>query len=436
MTIAGTSVLTLKGANTFSNGVNVNGSTVTAQIGVNPVGSVGAITSSAFGSASALSLTAGEVSSDGTSPRTLLEAVTFKGSMTLGDATNNGALDFKGGCTLNVSPTLTINSPVTIEGIIGQSGTQGMTIAGTSVLTLKGANTFGNGVSLNSGTVQVGVNSVGSVGAITSSAFGGGPATGVSFNGGTISSDGTTARLVYQSFTFGKSGTYSVALGDAANNGALTFAGAITLHNAGTVTVNSPVTFSGPISTNNGAGLTKSGSGTLTLNNGSNSYTGATTIGAGTLLLGANNALPASSALVLSGGTLSTGGYSQATSSPLTLQGNSVIDLGVGSTSVLSVGDSSAATWTPGMTLIVEDWNGALAGNGTERLMFGSSTSALTGTELGDIQFLNPAGLPSATYSAQILSTGEVVPIPEPGTLLLLAVGLLGLLAYAWRKRK
>ena len=119
------------------------------------------------------------------------------------------------------------------------------------------------------------------------------------------------------------------------------------------------------------------------------------------------------------------------------MQDNSAIDLGVGSTaSLLSFADSSGATWTAGKTLTVEDWNGLLTGGGTEKLLFGSSNSALTGSQLGEIQFLNPAGLPAATYGATILSTGEIVPIPEPGTLALLAAGLIGLLAYAWRRRR
>ena len=50
------------------------------------------------------------------------------------------------------------------------------------------------------------------------------------------------------------------------------------------------------------------------------------------------------------------------------------------------------------------------------------------------------------TFTGQIgLSGGELIPvtfstsaapIPEPSTLVLLASGLIGLLAYAWRKRK
>jgi len=36
----------------------------------------------------------------------------------------------------------------------------------------------------------------------------------------------------------------------------------------------------------------------------------------------------------------------------------------------------------------------------------------------------------------QMLTAAGLTVVPEPGTLVLLAAGLLGLLAYAWRKRK
>ena len=47
------------------------------------------------------------------------------------------------------------------------------------------------------------------------------------------------------------------------------------------------------------------------------------------------------------------------------------------------------------------------------------------------------AGISGGTGSNLVLTlSGDVVLIPEPGTLTLLAVGLIGLTAYVWRKRK
>jgi hypothetical protein len=43
-------------------------------------------------------------------------------------------------------------------------------------------------------------------------------------------------------------------------------------------------------------------------------------------------------------------------------------------------------------------------------LKFGSSASGLSTAQLRQIVFTNPAGFAAGTYSAQILSTGEVVP--------------------------
>ena len=62
------------------------------------------------------------------------------------------------------------------------------------------------------------------------------------------------------------------------------------------------------------------------------------------------------------------------------------------------------------------------AGFGAARYMIGNTASSF---------YTNPVGVYLAAAS---LSTG--VPTPEPSALVLLATGLLGLLAYAWRKRR
>jgi len=45
-------------------------------------------------------------------------------------------------------------------------------------------------------------------------------------------------------------------------------------------------------------------------------------------------------------------------------------------------------------------------------------------------------GAPGAAYYAKLEVVIDPAPIPEPSTMALLATGLVGLLAYAWRKRK
>ena len=325
----GTGVLTLKGANTFNNGVTLSSGTV--QVGVNSVDSSGTsatnITSSAFGTSQYLSLNGGTVMSDGGSARSLYENVTCGASaLTLGNATNNGALTFTGAITLANNPTLTISSPVTLSGPIGESGgTRGMTIAaGTSVLTLKGANTFSNGVALSSGTVQVGVDSQDSSGTsatnITSSAFG--TSQYLSLNGGAVTLDGGSPRSLYENVTCGAA---ALTLGNATNNGALTFTGGITLNNNPTLTINSPVTLSGIIGQTGGArGMTIAGTSVLTLkgantfSNGANVNSSTVTVQIGVDSVGSvgaitSSAFGTSNALSLTAGKVSSDGTSPRT---------------------------------------------------------------------------------------------------------------------------
>jgi hypothetical protein len=77
---------------------------------------------------------------------------------------------------------------------------------------------------------------------------------------------------------------------------------------------------------------------------------------------------------------------------------------------VLRFANSSAVPWASGGRLTIQNWSGSLSGGGSQQVFFGTSVSGLTAQQLSQVQFSNPAGLASGTYSARILSTGEVVP--------------------------
>jgi autotransporter-associated beta strand protein len=232
--------------------------------------------------------------------------------------------------------------------------------------------------------------------------------------------------------------------------------------------VSGTLSFSGPI-TNNGNALTLAGAGTISLGGGfsgggalivtnaglrritaATTFTGNTTVSGGTLELSADAALggtqqilietggtllfSGSAALTnrindsvafrLGGGTLNTGGLSERLGT-LTLSANSTLNFGSGS-SVIRFAASSGQTWTSGRTLTLANWT-----SGSDRLFFGSSASGLTAGQLAQISFLNPSGFATGTYPAMMLGTGEVVPVPEPITLIA-PLSLLGWLG--WRR--
>jgi hypothetical protein len=71
--------------------------------------------------------------------------------------------------------------------------------------------------------------------------------------------------------------------------------------------------------------------------------------------------------------------------------------------------NSSAAAWTPGALLVVSNWNNS----GNVHIYFGADASALSVSQLSQLIFSNPGGLPSGNYPAQLLPTGELVRPPS-----------------------
>jgi hypothetical protein len=117
----------------------------------------------------------------------------------------------------------------------------------------------------------------------------------------------------------------------------------------------------------------------------------------------------------------------------MTLSGDAAIDLGAGA-SVLKFANSAAATWGPAI-LTISGWNGSPTGLGQDEIFFGTSASGLTAAQVAQVRFLDPAGLAPSLYEATMLNTGELVAVPEPGSVALLLAGM-GLLFTRQRRRE
>jgi autotransporter-associated beta strand protein len=201
---------------------------------------------------------------------------------------------------------------------------------------------------------------------------------------------GSTFNIIGPNGSTG-SGVLNVVLGQSGNFDA-----------AGTMIISAVISDGG-----SGFGITKTGSGTLTLS-GANTYTGTTTISGGTLTLGASGVLADSSNMNLNGGTFSTGGTAGFTETvgTLALTNDSAIALGTGS-HTLRFADSNGATWTAGTNLVIAGWTGPIGSSGTSGQIFvGSDSTGLTPGQLAQIVFYDGTN----TYTATILSTGEIVP--------------------------
>ena len=178
--------------------------------------------------------------------------------------------------------------------------------------------------------------------------------------------------------------------------------------------------------TNSFIGATTITDGTLLIN-GTLSGTTALNVTAGTLRLGAADRVVDTATISLANGTFNSAGFNE-TLGALSITASAALELGTGA-SILHFADSSATPWSG--TLSIRNWSGAPSGGGVDQIFFGNSASALTPGQLSVITFLDPFGPGSGNAGARILTTGELVAIPEPTTL----AAVLGGIGLFFRRR-
>jgi len=272
------------------------------------------------------------------------------GNLTLGAsglvvAPGAGAVSLQGSgqLTLGASQTWQNNAaaPLTVSRVVSGPGSA-LTLNGSGTVALAGANTYGGGTTLASGTLALGHDSALGLGLID-------------LRGGAIQSVDANARTLANPITLSAETVFG-------GSGRLVFTGPV---NAGSLTktfvVNNPETaFNGVIS---GSGpRIKTGPGTLVFG-GANTYTGATSVNAGTLVV--NGSLAAATTVTVADGA-SLGGtgtihgavsFAAASRYRWSLSGNSATagKLGIGSAQVTSGARIDLVFDAPGGTVDFSD---------------------------------------------------------------------------------
>lgn len=477
ITKSGAGILALSGANTFAGGTTLSAGTIA-------IGSSGVVASGGTrtsGPVGVGTLTIGDgttFAANSTTARAIQNSLSLSGSITLGDATNTGALTFSSTdgtntlttaatATLTAATTLTLNSAVTINDVISGAAIN-LEKTGLGSLSLGAANTFSGTFTASGGTTNLTVNNaLGSVTAVSvstgarlqssTSGFTNviNDAAAVTVNGtldlsggsetiGSLAGTSTTGSVVIGTFnsaagslTVGGDGTSSVFAG--VISGAPLIAGTtiLTKQGAGTLTLTNANTYTGNTSITAGKLLAANTTGSAT-------GTGAVNIGtAGTLASGAGST-GIITGLVTTAGTGSTiapgatAAANTGTVGTLTLSGG--LNLAAGATIPFDLADTSAnsdliritaGTFTGGTAngSITFNFNNLGVIDGTTYALINYAGATASGVDLSDFAATGVGG----TFSFNGNELDYTVAVPEPATVFggLLLVGALG-----WHQRR
>ncbi len=351
LTKAGTGMLTLFGANTFTGGTTLNAGT----LNINNSQALGTVAGTfTIAAGTAIDNTSGAPITTLNYPQAWNLGFTFTGTQNL----NLG----NGNIVLSAAPTVTTTAgALTIGGAI--SGNFRLTKAGAGTLTISGASSSTAGTTLNAGTINI--NNTNALGTVAGTFI---------INGGTIdnTSAGAITTINYPMTwggDFAFTGTQNLNFGT----------GAVAMSAARQVSINGGTLAVGGI-ISGGFRLTKSGAGILTLS-GVNTFTGGTTLNAGTLNINSANALgTVAGTFIINGGSIdnTTAGSITTVNYPITwnadiaFTGTQNLNLGTG---VVTMGASHQVTVTNN-TLTV---GGAISSAANDLTKLGNGTLTLGG---------------------------------------------------------